>query len=40
VGAAAEELGCSEAYVYSVLKANGLRLRDVIIKKQSLEACA
>ena len=32
--AAAQELGCSEAYIYSVLKVNGLRFMDVM-KKQS-----
>jgi len=26
---AANELGCSQGYIYNVLKANGLRLRDV-----------
>ena len=36
VKAVAQELGCSEAYIYSVLKANGLRLKDVI-KKQNQE---
>jgi len=30
VGAAAEELGCSKAYIFKVLKANGLRLEDVV----------
>jgi hypothetical protein len=30
VGAAAEELGCSKAYIFKVLKANGLKLRDVV----------
>jgi len=30
VVAAASELGCSEAYIFGVLKANGLKLRDVI----------
>lgn len=30
VVAAANELGCSEAYIFGVLKANGLKLRDVI----------
>jgi len=33
VGAAAEELGCSPAYIFGVLKANGLKLKDVIGKK-------
>lgn len=27
---ASNELGCSRAYIYKVLKANGLKLRDVI----------
>ena len=27
-GAAANELGCSQGYIFNVLKANGLRLRD------------
>lgn len=30
VGAAAEELGCSPAYIFSVLKAHGLKAKDVI----------
>ena len=34
VVAATQELGCSEAYVYSVLKANGLRLKDVVTLRQ------
>ena len=34
VVAAAQGLKCSEAYIFKVLKANGLRLKDVI-KKQS-----
>lgn len=29
VVAAATELGCSEAYIFGVLKANGLKLKDV-----------
>ena len=29
VAGAANELGCSQGYIYNVLKANGLRLRDV-----------
>ena len=33
---AARELNCSQGYIFGVLKANGLRLRDVI-KKQSQE---
>ena len=27
---AASELGCSQAYIFGVLKANGLKLKDVI----------
>ena len=30
VAAAAGELGCSPAYIFGVLKANGLKLKDVI----------
>ena len=30
VAAAANELNCSEAYIFGMLKANRLRLRDVI----------
>lgn len=30
VVAAANELGCSPAYIFSVLKANGLKLKDVV----------
>jgi len=30
VGAAAQELGCSQGYIFNALKANGLRLKDVI----------
>jgi len=30
VAAAAQELNCSEAYIFGILKANGLRLREVI----------
>jgi hypothetical protein len=30
VAAAADELDCSEAYIYAVLKANGLRVKDAI----------
>ena len=32
ITAAAEKLDCSEAYIFKILKANGLRLRDVIKK--------
>ncbi len=28
VSAAARELGCSEAYIFKVLKANGLKVKD------------
>jgi hypothetical protein len=28
--AASEELGCSEAYIFKVLKANGLKLEDIV----------
>ena len=34
ITAAAQHLGCSEAYIYSVLKANGLRLKDVTNEAQ------
>jgi len=30
VEGAAQELGCSQGYIFKVLKANGLRLKDVI----------
>ncbi len=30
VAAAARELNCSQGYIFSVLKANGLRLKDVV----------
>jgi len=30
VAAAAQELRCSEGYIFGVLKVNGLRLKDVI----------
>jgi len=30
VEAAAQELGCSQAYIFKVLKDNGLRLKDVV----------
>ena len=32
VSSAAQELGCSPAYIFGVLKANGLKLKDVIKK--------
>ena len=31
VVAAAQELGCSQAYIFGVLKANGLKLKSVIV---------
>ncbi len=31
--AAAKELNCSQAYIFGVLKANGLKLKDVIQRK-------
>ena len=34
VVAAANELKCSQAYIYKVLKDNGLRLRDVICRTE------
>jgi len=37
VVAAAQELGCSEAYIFKVLKANGLRLRDMATLRQGGE---
>ena len=30
VVAAANELGCSQAYIFGVLKANGMKLKDII----------
>jgi hypothetical protein len=30
VGAAAQELNCSQGYIFKVLKNNGLKLKDVI----------
>ena len=33
VPAAANELECSRAYIYKVLKANGLKLKDLVNKK-------
>ena len=29
IKAAAQELNCSEAYIYNILKANGRRLKDI-----------
>ncbi len=34
VKAAAQELSCSETYIFNILKANGLRLKDVISETQ------
>ena len=36
VAAAAQELNCSQGYIFGVLKANGLRLKDVIEKQGSI----
>ena len=35
ITAAAEDLGCSPSYIFGVLKAKGLKLREVIKKKSS-----
>jgi hypothetical protein len=35
VVAAARELNCSEAYIFAALKANGLRLKDVMQGKNA-----
>ena len=35
VAAAAEELGCSKAYIFKALKDNGLRLKDVIKNRKT-----
>ena len=40
VGAVAQELRCSEAYIYNALKANGLRLKDVVTLRQGKEVHA
>ena len=34
--AAAKELGCSEGYIFGVLKTNGLKVKDVIAGKATL----
>lgn len=34
VGASAQELGCSQAYIFGVLKANGLKLEDVVQQQE------
>lgn len=39
VAAAHQELNCSEGYIFNVLKANGLRLRDVVTLRQGGEPC-
>ena len=31
---AAQELGCSQSYIFGILKANGLRLKDVVTLRQ------
>lgn len=36
VALTAQELNCSQGYIFGVLKANGLRLKDVIGKKRSI----
>lgn len=36
VVAASQELNCSPGYIFSALKANGLKLKDVIIKHKGL----
>ena len=38
VAAAANELGCSPAYIFKVLKANGLRLKDMVTSHQGGES--
>ena len=30
IGAAAQELNCSQGYIFAALKANGLKLKDVV----------
>jgi len=30
VGAAAQELNCSQGYIFNAIKANGLKLKDII----------
>ena len=34
VAEVAQELGCSPGYIFSVLKANGLKLKDVVTLRQ------
>ena len=36
VAATAQELNCSQGYIFGVLKANGLRLKDVIGKQRGI----
>ena len=35
VDAAAQELGCSQGYIFNLLKANGLKPKDVINKGET-----
>lgn len=37
VVAAANELGCSQGYIFKVLKANGLKLKDVVKEQVETE---
>jgi hypothetical protein len=37
VEAAAEQLGCSQGYIYNILKANGLTLKDVFEGADNLQ---
>jgi hypothetical protein len=37
VGVAAQELGCSQAYIFGALKANGKKLKDLTGKQNLLE---
>ena len=38
VAAAAHELSCSQGYIFKVLKANGLRLKDMVTSHQGGES--
>jgi len=38
VAAAANELHCSQGYIFKVLKANGLRLKDMVTSHQGGES--
>ena len=38
VAAAANELGCSQGYIFKVLKANGLRTKDMVTSHQGGES--